>query len=95
MVGRDHLAFHDARRIRRRAFLRAMAFLAGAVPSPVDPPVGCRFHPRCPYAQPRCQEQEPPLQSAFPGHLVACHFWADIQTGQITRQPTSAGPRHP
>ena len=48
--------------------------LAGEVPSPMAPPGGCRFHPRCPLAMPRCATEEPRLQTAS-GRLVACHLF--------------------
>lgn len=48
--------------------------IRGEVPSVIDPPKGCRFNPRCPYAEGICQQVDPPLEEITPGHLVACHF---------------------
>ena len=52
----------------------ALKTLEGQIPSPINPPSGCRFHPRCPYAQEICKTAEPSLQSIGSGHLCACHF---------------------
>jgi peptide/nickel transport system ATP-binding protein len=53
--------------------------LIGEPPSPVAPPAGCRFHPRCPNADDRCKEEEPVLRSIGSGHFVACHH--PVETG--------------
>ena len=50
--------------------------LSGEVPSALSPPRGCSFHPRCPFAMPRCSEQEPNLLEASPGRRVACHLYS-------------------
>jgi oligopeptide/dipeptide ABC transporter ATP-binding protein len=49
--------------------------LSGEVPSALNPPRGCHFHPRCPFVMPRCSEVEPPLTELSPGHRVACHLY--------------------
>ena len=58
----------DPRRSRQRILIR------GDVPSPIDPPPGCRFHPRCPEVMPVCREQAPLTRVAAPNHLVRCHL---------------------
>jgi oligopeptide/dipeptide ABC transporter ATP-binding protein len=56
------------------AVKRPKRVLEGDVPSPMKPPSGCHFHPRCPYAVERCRHEPPALREVKPGHLVACHL---------------------
>jgi len=49
--------------------------LSGEVPSALNPPSGCRFHPRCPFAMPRCSDEEPALTEISARHTVACHLY--------------------
>lgn len=53
---------------------RERLVIEGDVPSPMNPPPGCHFHTRCPYAVVRCKVDAPPLQEIAPGHIVACHL---------------------
>jgi peptide/nickel transport system ATP-binding protein len=50
--------------------------IKGEIPSPLDPPPGCHFHPRCPHAMPVCRTQKPDLREIAPGAHLACHLSA-------------------
>ncbi len=54
--------------------------LTGDVPNPLNPPQGCRFHPRCKYAEDVCMKDIPELEDIGDGHMVACHRWKDLDT---------------
>ncbi|MCW2813644.1 MAG: oligopeptide/dipeptide transporter, ATPase subunit [Nocardioides sp.] len=74
---------------------RTRIVLAGDLPSPADPPSGCRFHTRCPFKQQtRCDTERPELRIVAPGHKVACHWAEEIEAGtikahQVTEQQVS------
>jgi oligopeptide/dipeptide ABC transporter ATP-binding protein len=53
---------------------RQRILLSGDVPSPIHPPSGCPFHPRCPVAEARCKTEVPALREVAPGHHAACHL---------------------
>jgi len=60
---------------------RKRIVLTGDIPSPVNPPPGCRFHTRCPLAFDRCKTEVPPLREYAPGHFAACH-WVEEHDGK-------------
>jgi peptide/nickel transport system ATP-binding protein len=55
---------------RRREYIP----IRGEIPSPLNPPPGCHFHPRCPHAGPRCAVEQPALRTVAQGRLSACHL---------------------
>jgi len=62
---------------------RERIVLEGDVPSPINPPSGCRFHPRCRYATAICKEVEPPLADYGNGHLAACHHPLNVDAATL------------
>lgn len=73
---------------------RNRLILQGEIPSPTNPPSGCRFRTRCPFARDRCATETPQLEPAGDGVSVACHFWRDIAAGThaVTTVSTEGDP---
>jgi oligopeptide/dipeptide ABC transporter ATP-binding protein len=89
-IANSETIYRDAKHPYTRALLSAVPMpdterkkervvLEGDVPSPVNPPPGCSFHPRCAYRQPLCSETEPPLDFDAERHGVACHVFGPIK----------------
>jgi oligopeptide transport system ATP-binding protein len=81
------------------AAARERIVLEGDVPSPINPPSGCRFHPRCRYATQVCKEVEPPLVDYGNGHLAACHHPLNVdaeilQTARVAAGTPAAADEH-
>lgn len=66
--------------------VEVLAQVTGEPPSPIDPPSGCRFHPRCPLAQDICHTDVPAISRAGDDHVVSCHFWdrASVSSSSAT-----------
>jgi len=60
-------------------YKRGRTEIIGDLPSPINLPKGCKFHPRCIYAQPKCREETPPWTEVKPGHFVLCHYPDNLQ----------------
>ncbi len=74
---------------------RERILLKGDLPSPANPPPGCRFHTRCPFRQPeRCDTEVPELRLLSDGHLAACHYAEEIKAGKITMHDSGEVPAH-
>ncbi|HLT59417.1 MAG TPA: ABC transporter ATP-binding protein [Limnochordales bacterium] len=74
----------------REARARERVLLEGDVPSPVNPPSGCPFHPRCPVAEARCRTDAPPWVPVGDGHYAACHLAAPAAGGSPAAPPPAA-----
>jgi oligopeptide/dipeptide ABC transporter ATP-binding protein len=57
---------------------KELKIIPGNIPDLINPPPGCRFHPRCPYSKEICSEQIPPIEVTDDGHIIACHFWRSL-----------------
>ena len=71
------------------ASARRRVVLQGDLPSPANPPSGCRFHTRCPFAIEVCRRDVPQLRPLAPGHTVACHRAEEVQSGSLRLVTTS------
>jgi oligopeptide/dipeptide ABC transporter ATP-binding protein len=87
-------SFHPYTMGLKNAFLgvrderREIISIPGVPPSLIDPPHGCRFHPRCPFADATCSQKEPGLAEVSPGHFVACHYHrAAPEMRQVAKDP--------
>lgn len=87
-TGSTREIFYNPKHPYTQALLKAVPVLdrrkqllsiGGNVPNLIEPPMGCRFNPRCPYAKEVCVQKEPKLENCGPGHEVACHRWREVE----------------
>jgi peptide/nickel transport system ATP-binding protein len=57
---------------------KTLSIIPGNIPNLIEPPSGCRFHPRCEYADAKCEQEPPTLEEVGPDHFVACYQWKDL-----------------
>src|SRR6266705_1100878 len=92
-IAKSETIYQDAKHPYTRALLSAVpmldtsrkkerTILQGDVPSPVHPPSGCSFHPRCPHREAVCDQKEPPLEFGTDGHGVACHVFGPVKRAE-------------
>jgi oligopeptide/dipeptide ABC transporter ATP-binding protein len=79
----------EASLLERKTFASEEAIIEGEPPSPIRPPAGCRFNPRCPIATDRCRAEPPALLEVEPGHWVSCFYWAT--QASLPRVPHNSG----
>ncbi|NHJ86392.1 MAG: ABC transporter ATP-binding protein [Asgard group archaeon] len=63
-----------------------LATIPGSVPQLINPPQGCRFHPRCKYAKEKCSIDRPEIEEKEPGRFVACHFWEEVEISDLAEE---------
>ncbi|MBY8995652.1 MAG: hypothetical protein KGD59_13965, partial [Candidatus Heimdallarchaeota archaeon] len=63
-----------------------LATIPGSVPQLINPPKGCRFHPRCKYAKDKCSIDIPIMEEKETGRFVACHFWEEVEISELAEQ---------
>ncbi|MCF2143857.1 MAG: ABC transporter ATP-binding protein [Candidatus Heimdallarchaeota archaeon] len=67
-----------------------LATIPGSVPQLINPPRGCRFHPRCKYAKEKCSKEIPPMEEKAPGRFVACHYWEEVEVSDLAEEVIGA-----